>query len=129
MGIRPGNLTPRSLLEAARQQTGLADFGDCEGGVAVAVRGLAVGTVVKKQLGSVRVPIVPLNVMGGSGAVWLLLDVESLLIMKGRWGWQSVRVKLQNREFAPSTYGNHKTSTSASRGTPWRSRIWPVRPR
>ena len=30
VGIRPGNLTPRSLLEAARQQTGLADFGDDE---------------------------------------------------------------------------------------------------
>ena len=32
----------------------------------------------------------------------------------------------------PSTYGNHKTSTSASRRTPWCSverRIWPVRPR
>ena len=28
IGIRPGNLGSRSLLEAARQQTGLADFGD-----------------------------------------------------------------------------------------------------
>jgi len=32
---------------------------------------------------------------------------------------------------APSTYGNHKTSTFASRGTPWWNPafgIWPVRP-
>jgi len=28
IGIRPGNLSDRSLLEAARQKTGLADFGD-----------------------------------------------------------------------------------------------------
>ena len=64
---------------------GLADFGDCEGGVAVAVRGLAVGTVVKQHLGGVRVPIVPLIVMGGSGAVWWLLDVT---LLKGRSGYK-----------------------------------------
>ena len=55
---------------------GLADLGDCEGGVAVAVRGRAVGTVVKQHLGSVRVPIVPLDGVGGLGAVWWLLDVN-----------------------------------------------------
>ena len=48
---------------------GLADLGDCKGGIAVAVFGLAVSTVVEQHLGGVRVPIVPLNVVGGCSVV------------------------------------------------------------